>query len=180
MLSSSHPAGEIMIQGARDRGWNVTNTGEAEVARALRALGYAPESVECQFRLGPYRLDFALPAQRIDIEADGWVHTSKPVRARDRERDRTLREWGWTVIRVHTDQDVDAQLRRHLPDATRIDGYGQTLRQITALVELQISRLHRYGMAASPADQLEWFREALRDAAETTRRQHARQAGWRH
>ena len=79
------------------------------MARALGALGFTPASVECQFHLGRYRLDFALPAQQIDIEADGWVHTSKPVRARDRQRDRTIREWGWTVIRVNTHQNIDAQ-----------------------------------------------------------------------
>ena len=105
-----------MLQSARAQGGTVTNTGEAEVARALRALGYTPATVECQFRRGPFRLDFALPAQQIAIEADGWVHTAKTVRARDRQRDKTLREWGWTVIRVRTDKDVDAQLSRHLPD----------------------------------------------------------------
>ncbi len=71
MIPSSHPAGQIMLQSARAQGGTVTNTGEAEVARALRALGYTPATVECQFRRGPFRLDFALPAQQIAIEADG-------------------------------------------------------------------------------------------------------------
>lgn len=67
---------------AANEGWHVTNGGEAGVALALRKLGYGPRDVETQFNLGPYKLDFAIVRQRIDIEADGWVHTTRDVRKR--------------------------------------------------------------------------------------------------
>lgn len=117
-LSKNHPAGKIAISVACERGWNVTTTGEAEVAHELEALGYSPADVRTQFKVGPYRLDFAIPDRRIDIEADGWVHTAKSVAERDARRDRWLTERQWTVIRIDTEEgDVREQIRRHLPDA---------------------------------------------------------------
>lgn len=82
------------------RGWTATNAGEARVAAALLYLGFRSSDVEQQFKLGQYRLDFALVGRRIAIESDGWVHTSAPVRKRDRERDEQLGAWGWETIRV--------------------------------------------------------------------------------
>lgn len=84
----------------------IKNQGEFNMCRALR-MARVPHWEE-QFRVGPYVLDFAWPAERIDLEVDGWVHTTKDVRRRDRERDRRLASWGFAVIRVNSSDDLDA------------------------------------------------------------------------
>lgn len=88
-------------------GWRKGNHGENRLIMAMHRLGVRPRAVEQQFSLGPYRLDVAFPAERIAIEADGWVHTAVSVRRRDRERDRQLERWGWWVIRIDIDADDD-------------------------------------------------------------------------
>ena len=107
--------GRIVISAAQDRGWNVANVSEALVAEALESLGYGPSEVKSQYKVGRYRLDFAFLASRLDIEADGWVHTAGNIRARDAARDSRLGELGWKVIRIDTDAgDIEAQLCRNL------------------------------------------------------------------
>lgn len=83
------------------------NHGESKVALALVQLGVRPDDVEVQFRVGPFRLDFAFVRERIAIEADGWVHTARSVIDRDKARDALLRSWGWLVVRLDTQCDVD-------------------------------------------------------------------------
>ena len=165
MIPSSHTARKIAIQAARDRGWDVSNVGEAAVAQQLTALGYNPAEVETQFRVGPYRLDFALPAARIDIEADGWVHTNRDTRARDRDRDRKLKSWGWTVVRISTDGEIGEQLRRHVPSRREIEDYSGTMRQVDAIFEAYLYRLQHLGVT-EPKAQLEQMRDMLRSAYE--------------
>jgi very-short-patch-repair endonuclease len=165
VIPSSHTFGKIAIQAANEQGWKVSNVGEAAVAQQLAALGYKPYDVETQFKLGPYRLDFALPAARVDIEADGWVHTARDTRARDRERDRTLKAWGWTVVRVSTDEEIRAQLRRHVPPRGEIEDYARTMRQVDAIFEAYLYRLQKLGVA-DPKAQLERMRDMLRSSYE--------------
>jgi very-short-patch-repair endonuclease len=165
VIPSSHTAGKIAIQTARDRGWDVSNVGEAAVAQQLSTLGYSPADVETQFRVGPYRLDFALPAARIDIEADGWVHTNRDTRARDRERDRKLKSWGWTVVRISTDGEISEQLRRHVPSRREIEDYSGTIRQVDAIFEVYLYRLQQLGVT-DPKTQLERMRDMLSSAYE--------------
>ncbi len=84
---------------------------EQSVLRMLRAGG-VPEPV-CQFA-APWRnavrerVDFAWPAQRLVLEADGrrW-HTREADFDRDRARDRQAAVLGWTVLRITWD-DVSA------------------------------------------------------------------------
>ena len=53
-----------------------------------------------QYRVGRYRLDFALPRIKIGIELDGhWSHSSTTAIAHDRRRQRNLEAAGWRVIR---------------------------------------------------------------------------------
>lgn len=53
-----------------------------------------------QFQIGGYRIDFALPEQKIAIELDGHdYHKSKDQRTYDAKRERDLQKLGWTVIR---------------------------------------------------------------------------------
>ena len=163
---SSHPVGRVMIDVAREQGWDVGNPGEAEVARQLGLLGYTPRDVETQFRLGPYRLDFAIPAERIDIEADGWVHGTRQVRRRDSLRDQKVKEWGWVVIRIDTERDdIAGQLRRRVPSRSRIKDYGETLRQVDFIFKAYLDRLQSRGIA-DPGAQLEHMRDAMRQARE--------------
>lgn len=49
---------------------------------------------------GRYRIDFALPDQKIGIELDGYAHHSSPEAfTRDRARQRELELDGWRIIR---------------------------------------------------------------------------------
>ena len=95
------------------------NEGEARVTRALYSLGVKPSEVEQQFRLGPYRIDFAFVPARVALESDGWVHTTTEVRRRDRKRDKALRCWGWITVRVDGYQD-EGKLRDAVAVAVRL------------------------------------------------------------
>lgn len=158
----THPAvADAFLQASRTAGWNVPNAGEARVALALGRLGYQAREVETQFSLGPYKLDFALVAQRLDIEADGWVHTAADVRRRDRIRDRRLRQWGWHVARIDLAGDVDAQVRALVPEGRRAERYAQALDRITAASDLALWRMSRQS-AASAADSADLLSAAIR------------------
>jgi very-short-patch-repair endonuclease len=53
-----------------------------------------------QYKVGPYRVDFALPRHKFAIELDGFrSHSSTADIARDRRRERYLITRGWFVIR---------------------------------------------------------------------------------
>jgi very-short-patch-repair endonuclease len=53
-----------------------------------------------QHKVGPFRIDFALPRQKFAIELDGLRdHGSTAAMARDRARERYLQAQGWYVIR---------------------------------------------------------------------------------
>ena len=115
-------------------GWTPTsNAGEFAVIRALRMCRIAPSEVEQQFRLGPYRLDFAFVKERVCVEADGWPHTSQQVRRNDNRRDRQLRDWGWTTYRIRMpeeyidDEDVVRQVRSVVVSAVRFLRDGERI-----------------------------------------------------
>ena len=46
-------------------------------------------------------MDFAFPAVRVAVEADGAAYHEGPRQQRDRKRDWILRRNGWTVKRFH-------------------------------------------------------------------------------
>ncbi|WP_078965870.1 endonuclease domain-containing protein [Streptomyces aureocirculatus] len=49
---------------------------------------------------GRYRIDFALPKQKIGIELDGYAwHSSPEAFTRDRARQRELELDGWRIVR---------------------------------------------------------------------------------
>lgn len=163
---------QIIKQAARQEGWHITNSGEAILALELRRLGYNPDRVESQFSLGKYRLDFALVEERINIEADGWVHTTKDVRKRDRARDRQLRQWGWTTIRISLEDDLREQLRRRLPAPGMLADYASALQRILCEVELALSFMSRRS-GREPAECM----EAIRRAVQVTCQNVARSRG---
>jgi len=165
-VSAKHPVGVAALEVARSGGWTVKNVSEALVAIQLGHPGYTPRDVETQFNLGPYRLDFAIPVERIAIEADGWVHGAQSVRKRDGERDRTVRGWGWAVVRIDTEEgDVGTQLRRHLPNSRGIAAYGEALRRMDCQVQAHLDKLQRRGIT-DPQTALDLLSDAFRVARE--------------
>jgi very-short-patch-repair endonuclease len=54
-------------------------------------------------------VDFALPAVKLIIEADGEIYHSAPKQVqKDNERDRQLNQMGWTVLRFK-DSEIEKQ-----------------------------------------------------------------------
>jgi very-short-patch-repair endonuclease len=54
-----------------------------------------------------FRLDFARPDLKLDVEIDGTSHRHADRQARDAQRDATLASQGWRVLRIQA-QDVQA------------------------------------------------------------------------
>jgi very-short-patch-repair endonuclease len=75
---------------------------ETALFRALRRFGL-PLPVKQQWvrtRVGPRRIDFAYPKERIAIELDGFAaHSSWSAFEHDRVRQNELEELGWSVRR---------------------------------------------------------------------------------
>lgn len=71
-----------------------------------------------QYWIGKYRVDFAIPADKLAIEIDGKKYHSEHQRIyKDQPRQRTLEAQGWTVIRFEAAevyQDTRSCLRRTL------------------------------------------------------------------
>ncbi|HWI66944.1 MAG TPA: DUF559 domain-containing protein [Nitrospiraceae bacterium] len=68
-----------------------------------------------QYKVGPYRLDFAIPRRMIGIELDGHrTHSTTQAIAADRRRQRYLELHDWYIIRfggLEIYQDVDTCVR---------------------------------------------------------------------
>lgn len=84
--------------------------------RAHQRLKLRPlAGLKRQYTVGHYRLDFALPRQKIGIELDGYrTHSSTQAIADDRKRQRWFESAGWYIIRfggLEIYQDVDACVR---------------------------------------------------------------------
>jgi very-short-patch-repair endonuclease len=62
----------------------------------LRAHRFMGLSVRRQAPVGPFIVDFLIPAHRLIIEADGSGHGS----ARDLQRDQWLEDMGFRVLRL--------------------------------------------------------------------------------
>lgn len=54
-----------------------------------------------QYKVGKYRIDFAVPEKKIAIECDGkeW-HSSEKQLAQDKNREIELNKIGWLVLRL--------------------------------------------------------------------------------
>ena len=65
--------------------------------------------VRRQQPIGPFIVDFFVPAAKLVIEIDGAVHEGDDEAARDRERERQLEATGLRVLRVRN-ADVRADL----------------------------------------------------------------------
>ena len=72
---------------------------ETRLLRVLRAAKLPLPEV--QYRVGRYRVDFAYPAARVAIGADGFAHHSgRRAFESDRARHNALSAQGWTVMHV--------------------------------------------------------------------------------
>ncbi len=58
--------------------------------------GLLPPVIQAQWRVEPYRLDFAIPEGKIAIECDGAKYHNLEY---DSHRDKELRELGWIIFR---------------------------------------------------------------------------------
>ncbi len=107
---------------ARDAGPAAESRLETRVRRVLRAAGLRPvPQHEVVVGARRYRLDFAWPAERVAVEADGWsAHGARRAFERDRRRSADLAAAGWRVLPVTWTQisqqpaDVIARVRAAL------------------------------------------------------------------
>jgi very-short-patch-repair endonuclease len=65
--------------------------------------GLRPPSLESQYHIGSYRVDFAIPQGSIAIECDGKKYHDGML---DAERDMTLKKTGWTVLRFPSEKII--------------------------------------------------------------------------
>lgn len=74
----------------------------------LRGKHQELEGVVTQFQVGRYRVDFALPDERIGIEIDGFrYHSSQADIVSDRQRQRALEQAKWRVVRFAAKEVFD-------------------------------------------------------------------------
>ena len=73
-----------------------------------------------QYEVSRYRIDFALPHQKVAIELDGHeYHKTKEQRTKDAQRERYLQKHGWQVIRF-TGSEVYQDVNRCVQDVLDI------------------------------------------------------------
>ena len=61
-----------------------------------------------QYKIGRYRLDFAIPHRRMGIEIDGLqYHSSQESIIKDRRRQRELEQQGWRIVRFAAKEVFD-------------------------------------------------------------------------
>ena len=70
-----------------------------------RAVSSVLSALKVEFlaehRIGPYLVDFYLPAKQLIVECDGsYWHSLPNVKERDARRDEWLRALGYTVLRL--------------------------------------------------------------------------------
>ncbi len=67
-----------------------------------------------QHPVGPYVLDFYVPAAKLGIEVDGAAHDIPTMARRDVERDRWLEEQGIRILRFNASDVLDAERRENI------------------------------------------------------------------
>ena len=63
-----------------------------------------------QHVLGSYIVDFAAPRARLVVEVDGGYHAERA--GADAKRDARLERAGWRIVRVASDEPVEAAVAR--------------------------------------------------------------------
>jgi very-short-patch-repair endonuclease len=108
-----------------------TTPHERALWRALKDLPLEGSHFRRQAPIGPYVVDFLLPAKRLIIELDGGQHNEDGVAARDLERQRWLENEGYCVIRFWN-SEVAANLTAVL-ERIYIELYGSREAETTPL-----------------------------------------------
>jgi very-short-patch-repair endonuclease len=93
---------------------------EAKIWRAIEQLDiayplYTQLKVQAPGEKQPFRMDFAFPSLKVDIEADGKVWHQKDGENRDAIRDQKLAAMGWRVLRFKEDA-----IKEHLDECKKI------------------------------------------------------------
>ena len=65
-----------------------------------KLLKRLPITVKRQHRIENYIVDFYIPEKKTVIELDGSQHLMEENKIADKTRDKTLSEWGISVIRI--------------------------------------------------------------------------------
>jgi len=88
---------------------------EALLWEHLRAKRLAEAKFRRQRPLGRYIADFCCDGARLVVEIDGGIHTRADQQAYDQIRDEMMKAWGYTVLRITTEEianDLLATLTR--------------------------------------------------------------------
>ena len=126
------------LRGMRGQGWHNDSPYfeqlkkcESPIERQLcRSLWINNILVDTQHKVGPYRLDMALPNIKLAIECDGKAYHSSPAqKAKDKKRDSYLKTNGWTVVRVS-----GRQIHSHM---------GNVLKKVEMNVAEQTAKLNK-------------------------------------
>ncbi|MBI2967753.1 MAG: endonuclease domain-containing protein [Bacteroidetes bacterium] len=96
---------------------NLTYT-ESELWNYLKNRKLGGKKFRRQHSIGNYIVDFNCPEERIIIELDGEVHTIKGQKLKDKERDETLQQMGYKVLRF-TNREVIADVQKVLDTIRR-------------------------------------------------------------
>ena len=108
-----------------------TTPHERALWRALKDLPLERSHFRRQAPIGPYVVDFFLPAKRLIIELAGGHHNEDGVAERDLERQRWLENEGYCVIRFWN-SEVAANLTAVL-ERIYIELYGSREAETTPL-----------------------------------------------
>lgn len=94
---------------------NIKLTSLEQSLRKMLVEMRLPFPIGIQYKLGPYKADFAVPPIRLAIEADGdYWHNSKESQVKDAKRDATLQGYGWTILRFS-----EMELKERQPDVRK-------------------------------------------------------------
>lgn len=72
-----------------------------------------------------YKVDLALPEEKIWIEVDGWSHTLPKHRKQDRKKERTLKALGWSGLRF-SNRQVEEDLKGTLSSISKFQATQPT------------------------------------------------------
>lgn len=107
LLSRIKPIGNIC-----NTDWNEYKKCDSQAERNLfRELAKWSIPIQCQKPIGKrQRLDFFLPSHGVVVELDSYFHDNPEQQARDRRKDKLVKEAGWKMVRVRCEWAIEDQL----------------------------------------------------------------------
>lgn len=122
--------GEEIISGLLNRDPSIRheftpNCFDSPLEQIFYELAFLDLHIYPQHKVGPYRLDFAIPDKRIAIEIDGHdYHKTKYQRTHDAQRDRWLFGQGWNVLRF-TGTEIHSDVEKCVSEVCQLAGVEQ-------------------------------------------------------